>query len=406
MSTLRYPPYHPNYTKAANLFYRSRCKSHTITNHLSSLSIMTRSPWTLFLVILPLWSHIVGVYGAFSMVENNEGYVIWPNREVRYCFETPEAGDKYRADLKTAWNIWLGAGLSDSFKMTELDAETCNNAQHFLNTLLIFDSDTGRRPHGILATVPGFLGPKNHLRKRSQLTDPRMNRPLMALTSRQDIGMLNPIFNIAHELGHAWGLYHEHQNPNFWRGVKNAKSGKVFGMGNTVTYEGASIDNWQCPNLKDYSKIPEEISLIRNEVLRGLVTVDDVCKDQHLAKQVGFSGYDYLPFSEDIARGSTGHKAKDVDWDSIMLYNSKAGGSGTVTSNDDDQRLPILLQPSGALIPFNVFPSARDIEALETLYGLRKVKQSLLRKVGGSTTTNFNSLFSKSKGESSGSSCL
>lgn len=38
----------------------------------------------------------------------------------------------------------------------------------------------------------------------------------MNLSDRTDVGMLDVVANDAHELGHAWGLLHEHQNPAFW----------------------------------------------------------------------------------------------------------------------------------------------------------------------------------------------
>lgn len=336
------------------------------------------------------------------MVEDNtgrDGHVKWPNREIRYCYETTETREKYHEDLKAAWEIWLATGLNSAFTITEVDAETCTNDK--INTMLIYDSDTGPGPNGILATVPGFIGAGNRARHSSGYYT-RKNRPMMALTTRDDIGMLNPVFNYAHEWGHAWGLYHEHQNPNFWGGVVGGNSGKVFGNGNKVNYNGASIDNWQCQNLKDYGDLPALLALVQ----RGpKYTVEEVCKTQDYSKRLGFSGYDYLPYIENYAKGSTGHKSKDVDWGSIMLYNSKAGGSG-VAKLGDDQRLPILFQPDGTLIPFNYAPTIQDINALETLYGLRKTKKSLLQKIGGSTTSKFNAVFSKSKGESSTSSCL
>lgn len=92
--------------------------------------------------------------------------------------------------------------------------------------------------------------------------------------------------------------------------------------------------------------------------------------------------------------------------DSIATDNSKAGGFGTVTSKTDDDRLPILLQPDGSLIPFNYAPSIQDIDALETLYGPKATKEVMLQKAGGDTTSNFKNIFNKSKGGASASGCL
>lgn len=365
---------------------------------------MARLSWGCVLTVLPLWLHVTGVLGAFPMVEDptgDHGYVKWPNRKIQFCYETPAAREKYHTDLMDAWEIWLAAGLNAAFTLTELDYQACE-ARHN-DTMLIYDSDVrvGNAPTSYLATVPGFLGPK-HKSRRAPGALPRYNRPIMALTNRDDIGLLNPVLNYAHEWGHAWGLYHEHQNPNFWGGVIGAKSGKVFGYGNKVSYDGGKIDNWQCKNLKDYPDLLDRLNGPRNP---KNIKADDVCRAQSFSAQARFSGYDYLPFREHIAQGSTGHKATSVDWESMMMYNSKSGGSGNAV-HGDDQRLPILLKPDGTLIPFNNFPNPRDIEALEMLYGLRKVEKTLLQMLGGATSSKFNSLFSKSKGGSSTSSCL
>lgn len=367
---------------------------------------MTHSWKGLVLAILSLWGYVAHVSGAYTMVQDpdgKQGMVIWPNREIRYCYETEATKTKYNKDVLNAWQIWLTSGLNSAFKITEVDAETC--VSDHLNTMLIWDTDTAGRP-GSLATVPGFLGPK-HTSRQSSGAYPRKNRPSMALTSRTDIGMLNTAFNYAHEWGHAWGLYHEHQNANFWAGIDGAKSGKVFGPGNKVTYGGASIDNWQCMNLKDYLSNGQPGGGLTVQIPGQYSTSQwSPCTSWTQALGNQFSANDYLPFPDNRATGSTGHKSKNVDWGSMMLYNSKAGGSGTATDADNDQRLPILLQADGTLIPFNYAPTLQDINALESLYGLAQTKKTLLQKNGGTTTSLFKSLFTKSKDDSSPSSCL
>jgi hypothetical protein len=89
-----------------------------------------------------------------------------------------------------------------------------------------------------------------------------------------------------------------------------------------------------------------------------------------------------------------------------QLDPSGAGGIEDPSIAGSDQRLPILLQPGGARIPINLYPSQLDIKALHSLYGNEEpVKHGLLQKVGGKTSSTFKSLFSSSKG-GSGSGCL
>ncbi|ROW16959.1 hypothetical protein VPNG_01099 [Cytospora leucostoma] len=334
----------------------------------------------------------------FVMETSSDGLVIWPNRQIRYCYENAAAKEALNTDVLDAWQIWLTHGLSESFTIKEVDEAVCVSDRW--NTLLIADTTSETNPS--LSSTVGFFGPENNLRGKGpdDSLGPRVARPRMLLTTNTDLGMLNAAFNIAHEWGHAWGLYHEHQNPNFWGNVAMSNDGLVFGPDNTVTYNGASVSNWMCENLKGFS----EDMLVPQKKTSGIWTG---CSSWGVAVDRKFAGaLEYLPTERNKATGSTGHTKDSVDWESIMLYNSKSGGTGTVTSKDDDERLPILLQPDGSLIPFNYAPSIQDIDALETLYGLKATTEVLLQKAGGDTTSRFKSIFNKSKGGSSTSGCL
>jgi hypothetical protein len=231
----------------------------------------------------------------------------------------------------------------------------------------------------------------------------------MQLTDRA-IGLLNVQSNYAHELGHAWGLWHEHQNPNFWKGVDAAQDGEVFGPDNN--------NNWNCANLIDYASFASSTQQFQQAYGNRLVDIDTLCKSAALAGAKGFSAAEYLPLA--IGAGIPGNNGKgsdSVDWTSIMICESLdslgvcilltqlvvdpsgAGGTGTAAPPPGaDNRAPILLKPDGTRIPINLYPSQQDITALRALYGSEPAAAAavLLQKAGGSKTKKFLSMFTKS----------
>lgn len=94
------------------------------------------------------------------------------------------------------------------------------------------------------------------------------------------------------------------------------KDGQVFGPANTVPYNGASVRNWMCENLKGYSsKMSTKYKKITGDC--------SACTNYGLAEQwESYSALEYLPTTELKAKGSTGHTKDSVDWESIMLCKS------------------------------------------------------------------------------------
>lgn len=221
----------------------------------------------------------------------------WPNRQIRYCFENDEAADVLREPLEEAHELWQRSGLGAEFTIAEVGEQECQ--EHPQSTLLVlWTGDDGK-----MGTTIGL--PKN-------------KRPHMLLTTSIHKGMLDQVLNFAHELGHAWGLMHEHQNPNFWSSgtIDHAKGGTVFGPENH--------GNWRCENLKDYK---EQFGIqypVRNPGYDSgfgpSISPADNCKSYDYATQNDFSAGDYLPMpSHHGIGGSEGKTGDDVDWDSIML---------------------------------------------------------------------------------------
>ncbi|KAI1931952.1 hypothetical protein LOZ65_000986 [Ophidiomyces ophidiicola] len=271
---------------------------------------------------------------------------LWPNGVVTYCFEDktwPEREGKTTkeivfGDLATARDRWYLEGVPESFRWHEASEATCKDPKMRSEFLLIMFNLEGK-----LATTPG-VPPKD-----SDNVGPRM-----LLSDSLSVGMLNVVANYAHEMGHAWGMHHEHQNQKFWGAPYSEAGGKFFGQG-----------NFNCQNLKDYDDFRQKLKE------KGFPQYDieritkDVCTSRSEAIEWKFSAQDYLPIVNEPVLAS---KKKEPDWESIMIYPSGAGGKGSAAPGMDN-RLPILKKPDGNPIPINVTPSERDVNGLKKLYG-------------------------------------
>lgn len=311
----------------------------------------------------------------------------WPDRKIRYCFKADDADTQsHKADfkkyLRDAHKLWIAQGLNADFKIEEVSDTACTEDRN--NVLEIRYSSQS------IATYVGFPGATAALTANTG--------PVMVLTDRTDVGLLDVVSNFAHELGHAWGLYHEHQNPNFWADVAGSNAGEVWGPNNP--------GGWNCVNLKDYTSVQLDLIALTQNSIRTL-TMDQLCSNYGLASLKYFSASDYLPMPNVGVAHTSGHGSDAVDWTSLMLYPSGAGGipsgDGTVTA-DNDIRLPILLKPDGSRIPINTAPSALDVAALHALYANTEGTSSNQLLTG---LTNFKKVFKNSgSGPSSGSGCL
>lgn len=311
----------------------------------------------------------------------------WPNRVIRYCFNpnaaTQAAKVMLKKNLKDARKIWISKGLNSNFRIEEAHGDACTLNRE--DVLMI--SYTGNGPNSGMGSSVGLLGQSS-----------------MSLTDRVDMGMLDVVSNFAHELGHAWGLYHEHQNPNFWANVVDAAgNGEVFGPD--------SPGGWNCENLIDYASVALGGGLVvqtgqNNFGNTRAVDMERLCSSYDLARGARFTALDYLPMSGRGTPHSAGKGVNDVDWASIMIYASGAGAvplEPNEEPGEPDRRARILQQPNGDRIPKNLFPSALDILALNTLYeDVGGTKLSLLN-----TMTSFKKVYKTSdSGPSGGSGCL
>ena len=286
---------------------------------------------------------------------------VWPNAEIRYCFEDDQTKQKLLYDLQYAMQKWYAAGLpADRFKLTEVSAAECKDNR--AEVLLIKYNDEGR-----LSCTPG-LPPLDD-------NDPDFKGPTMTLSDKENVGMLNKISNFAHELGHAWGLLHEHQNPAFW----------------AYPYSTSGIqDKWQfnCQNLKDYAQKATELT--PEELQRA-------CTERNYAAEKKFSASEYLP-QLGGGRGEGVGFGSDPDYESIMLYPSGAGATGPASPGNDG-RTAILLNQDGSRVPINLNPSRRDVDGILKLYNTDwpTTNPTLISEPSNPKSNKFKSFFKKKK---------
>jgi hypothetical protein len=194
---------------------------------------------------------------------------------------------------------------------------------------------------------------------------------------------LNPVTNMAHEIGHVIGLMHEHQRAIAWKSVSisfgtdetgsghghdpaaaqtpahasgsTAAPAPAKGYENGAAHEGSELIHFQCENLADYEKHKAAIK-----------EKPKLCTSYGEAKAAGFTAADILPMPSQF-----GNQDENFDWESIMLYPSKAGGKiaekAKAPTPKDDTRQVVMKKPEGDTWGPNHRPSKHDIAAVKKL---------------------------------------
>ena len=192
--------------------------------------------------------------------------------------------------------------------------------------------------------------------------------PTMHLSDKEGVGQENTPANIAHELGHAWGLAHEHQNPYYW------EQSDIFGPSWNIplhkekTYFETA--DFNCGNLEDHYKIHKSVQVLidtetddkEREVLQK--EYDNLCILRGVANKYGFSAADWLPVDNTVNM----FRDKQFDPDSIMLYPSRAGGG----DNGPNRRVIMKYKADSMpdqIIPLRHRPSNMDVDRIVLLYG-------------------------------------
>lgn len=291
-------------------------------------------------------------YVAMFPKEGPGAAKLWPDKTISYCYNTQESSDRLADYFFEATRKWQRAQLlHDVYKYVEAakpGPDCVNNPQRSKMLVISYNTD------GKLETTLGM--------RSLDSRDATNKGPSMTLSDKTSIGMLDITANIAHEIGHAWGLTHEHQNIYFW--LPDLGEGPMSSAPFTEA-------NFNCKALKDYLEVYNRVAKDAPDDVR------DLCRSRNVAARHGFSAAEWLPIREQMTleTGRFNRGSDDVDWESIMIYPSGAGGSGEAAPpaagqalDANDHRQNVLTRRDGSRIKANHDPSSRDVQGIRRLY--------------------------------------
>ncbi|KAF5549993.1 zinc-dependent metalloprotease [Fusarium mexicanum] len=279
---------------------------------------------------------------------DNAGVRRWPKKTLTYAFSTADAEKKLGRILEEAKKLWNQLSV-EGFQYEKLELKKCQGRRS--ECMIIYYNNDGK-----LLTSVGL-----------QPLDDTFDGPYMHLSDKNDVGNLNPVVNVAHELGHAWGLWHEHQARKWW-----GQSGIDEFWGGTLNGETFMTADYHPERLKDYESALEKLAEAKGLKSPEELTqeqIDFLIRDQETAKNYGFTAVEWMPLKP------AGMEADEIfDRNSLMLYPSGAGGKGEVVFDDDgnvveDKRLSILTYPDGERMPVKKMPTGEDVARLLKIYG-------------------------------------
>lgn len=290
----------------------------------------------------------------------------WPDKKIRYCFDNEDTRIKGLFEL--ARRSWHELEDLHGFTYEKVNDRTCERERS--TVLRVYYNSQGR-----LATSLGIPP-----------TGPNMEGPNMHLSDMEGIGQDNIQANVAHELGHSWGLLHGHQNRKWWTKSAEHFGDPRWGSEFTPTEVHFETNKFNCAALKDYEAAARDArAAAQSDPTNHGADPDLICMSRQVAQDYSFSAADWLPW----AKVSEFKSDPTFDPRSLMLYPSRAGGIGS-----GDNRQIVMRYANDELIPNRETPSPMDIQRLVDLYGSSSRSPGEVLNTGG-LKSRFNRLREK-----------
>ncbi|KAL8830308.1 MAG: hypothetical protein Q9170_005791 [Blastenia crenularia] len=223
----------------------------------------------------------------------------WPDHKLRYKFKDDNSKSKLKDLVKAGWKLWTDGGVDTA--NIDIEESTDNDA---LEIEVVTDAKA--------QTTVGYTGGAT-----------------MTFGDSASYGLLDKTQNMAHELGHALGFYHEHQRDDRDTHV-------VF----------------NCQNLADWTEKREK--------------EEGFCTDMITAKNSGFSSLDYIIQPQSRQEHPLNCYSQNYDEDSIMHYPGGAGAAKPLVGHRKTV-LGTISDPNKSFKK-NTKPSISDIARANVMY--------------------------------------
>ena len=239
--------------------------------------------------------------------------------KLTYCYKNEAAQKALEPFFEAGWRLWADQPNFPTAGLGKNRLPSC--PANGLDTLIV----SLNNDEAVVTTV-GYEGGKEHTMSIDAGHLPK-------------VGNGDPRRTLAHEIGHALCLIHEHQK-------KDAQNYVEF----------------KCENLADYGDVSKKIQGQKKNDGSNL-QMKDICTNMQIAGGYGASAYEFAPW---IYPDAATVASAGFDFDSIMLYSSNFGGKRLLKMGP--RKDVLTRKDDGKPFEAGKVPSPLDIQALRDLY--------------------------------------